>query len=494
MGLRCWTAQGSTRPRKDKARDTVKNLLLNKLIKKFGKLPGASTVIPSRINKFIMQNKLTQANFAKLEKEIADALKNPSGNQAQIPKPQPAAPQPPVAEKPIRPASAKPQKQQEQLPKPKKEDNDLERADSFDDDRQRVEYNEDKDWDAILRFNAELYQEEIRQEEEKKKHQKAFMKSELDKQMEEKNKLKAREDEEHHAYTHLQKTHLGFLERKEKEKDETMRKNKVVEKERLDKQLRDEKNRKKLAEMDEKNQKRNIVDRIKLELEEERVSAIKKKQIERDYHKKMIEENEENKKKQTEKQRLDKEQENKDLAQYTKMLDQQEADRIDEIKSREKKTQDLMNKMADTVLKDLDKKRQLEEKKMFKYQQDKELLDKLDDEERLKRIKENQKEMRQYLDKQTQEKRDKEAQEKQVNSKQADIWKKEINLYAEEEKSIRQKIWNVNKQHADFLKDQMASNKKGPKKVIMNREEFLMNKKLLEDIDTKVKEKNPDPK
>ena len=41
---------------------------------------------------------------------------------------------------------------------------------------------------------------------------------------------------------------------------------------------------------------------------------------------------------------------------YTRMLEQQEKDRLNEIMNREKRAQDFMNKMADTVIKDMDKK------------------------------------------------------------------------------------------------------------------------------------------
>ena len=64
----------------------------------------------------------------------------------------------------------------------------------------------------------------------------------------------------------------------------------------------------------------------------------------------MLEENEKNKlrqKEQQDKERLD------DLRaqeEYTRMLDKQEADRTNEMKSREQRAQDFMNKMADNVL------------------------------------------------------------------------------------------------------------------------------------------------
>lgn len=40
--------------------------------------------------------------------------------------------------------------------------------------------------------------------------------------------------------------------------------------------------------------------------------------------------------------------------QYTKMLEKQEQDRMNEFKAREKRAQEFMNKMADTVIKQMD--------------------------------------------------------------------------------------------------------------------------------------------
>jgi hypothetical protein len=248
--------------------------------------------------------------------------------------------------------------------------------------------------------------------------------------------------------------------------------------------MKDEMLRKRMAERENMQREKELVMRNKKELEEEKLAQMKKKEMERAYHKKTIEENEENKRKQLEQENFLREQEKKDLLEYTKMLDRQEADRLDDVKGREKKTQNLMNRMADTVLKDIDRKRELEEKKMQKYLQEKEMREKLDDEERLKRIQDNKKEMKQYLDRQTNDKREKMEVDKQLNHKQADVWRTDKRNFEEEEKAIKQKIFETNKEHAEFLKRQMEESKKG-KRTVMSREEFLMNRRLINEIEGK---------
>ena len=55
----------------------------------------------------------------------------------------------------------------------------------------------------------------------------------------------------------------------------------------------------------------------------------------------------------------------------------------------------------------------------------------------------------------------------------------------EEEKKIQEKIKAVNKQYAEYLKSQMGSGKKKGGKDIMTKEEYLLNKGLLQTIEGK---------
>ena len=488
IGLRCSTAKGNTRqrPASAQSRDKVKDLLINKMMKKYGKLPNAKLVISSRVSKFIQQSRLTDANLKLLEKEIVVAL-NPAKETKAPPKPAAAVPEPSAKRE-----ERLPDKSNEYVVKSIKkitpeDDLDLD-DDPFARRSDKIEYNEDKDWDAIQKFNAELYIEEIQQEEEKKRRKKSYVKTELDKQLEEKKKIEARGKEEYTAYSSMEKTNLDFLTNKERDKEEMMKKRKLTEKERLDRQLREDLLRKRTQELENKQYEKQLVERNKKELEEEKLSQIQKREIERNYHKKMIEENEANKKKQS--QQLDqlREQDKKDLVDYAKMLEQQEADRLEEVKSRERKTQDLMNRMADTVLKEIDRKRASDDQKVVQYQREKEIRDKLDDEERLLRVKEHQQEMRLYLDRQTSEKKEKVVSEKKDSLKEAQSLRKELEMHTEEEKMIKQKVFSANREHAEYLQRQMTNSRQG-KKTVMNREEYLLNRQLISSIENRPKTK-----
>ena len=60
---------------------------------------------------------------------------------------------------------------------------------------------------------------------------------------------------------------------------------------------------------------------------------------------------------------------------YTRMLLQQEKDRAEEFERREKRAQEFMGRMADTVLKQMDAKAREEEKKIRAFEEQKEIQD-----------------------------------------------------------------------------------------------------------------------
>ena len=66
----------------------------------------------------------------------------------------------------------------------------------------------------------------------------------------------------------------------------------------------------------------------------------------------MFEENEENKRKMLAIQEEEKQRDQKAQEDYARMLDRQEEDRLNEIKAREERQQQLMARMADTVLRE----------------------------------------------------------------------------------------------------------------------------------------------
>jgi hypothetical protein len=86
----------------------------------------------------------------------------------------------------------------------------------------------------------------------------------------------------------------------------------------------------------------------------------------------MLEENEEYKKRQQENLKKEREQEIKFMEDYTRILEKQEQDRADYFKKCENRQKEAMTRMADTIIKEQDLKAKNDEEKMIKYQMEKE--------------------------------------------------------------------------------------------------------------------------
>jgi len=59
--------------------------------------------------------------------------------------------------------------------------------------------------------------------------------------------------------------------------------------------------------------------------------------------------------------------------QYAKMQDKMEQDRVREMKSREARAQEFMNKMADNVLKKMEARQNFEDNMISRYEQEREM-------------------------------------------------------------------------------------------------------------------------
>lgn len=84
-------------------------------------------------------------------------------------------------------------------------------------------------------------------------------------------------------------------------------------------------------------------------------------------------------------------------------------------------------------------------------------------------------------------KKHKESLEKALIDEQAEIWKIDKQNYEEEERRLNEKIKKINHDNVEFLRKQMEE-KQRKEKTKMNRQEFLLNKPILREINQKKKE------
>eukprot|EP01022_Parablepharisma_sp_SALTPOND_P003381 TRINITY_DN1134_c0_g1_i2.p2 TRINITY_DN1134_c0_g1~~TRINITY_DN1134_c0_g1_i2.p2 ORF type:complete len:562 (-),score=99.73 TRINITY_DN1134_c0_g1_i2:3953-5638(-) len=432
-------------------------LLIKKFKAKYGTAPKISDIINNLVTAYIKRTPhITEESLAKLDSEIDHVLHfKPS-------------------EKPkLVPSIKKPPKTTVEL--------DLE-VDSRREPEPVAKPEEEKEWAAILKFNTELHKEEQKREKEKHQKQKEQVKSMLQKQMEEKQQIAAQERLETEQYVKLRNEHIQQMERAEIEREEKKKHKKEQEKRMLESALEAEREKKRQAELQEKLNDKEFLNKITQELSEDARVELTKRKIKNEHMRKLIEENEQNRKLQQELKKKEREADAKLLEEYAKVQEKQEQDRIEEVKKREKRTQQLMVHMADTVVKDLERKRREDELNMLKSQQEKDRRDQLDEELRLHRIREQQKELKSKLEQQMNDKKIKTEQEKEENRKQAEIWRKDLEAIAKEEQEIIEKTKEANKQYQEYLKKQMQD-KRLPKKDVMTKEEFLMNKKLISQIE-----------
>jgi len=219
----------------------------------------------------------------------------------------------------------------------------------------------------------------------------------------------------------------------------------MLEKESRDRQLKEEKTRKRREDKEAFANEVELVQRLRDEMAMEKAMQIEKRRQEKEYLMKMLRENEANKAKaegdKAALQRADMNAQNE----YSKLLDKQEADRQHEFQQREARAQNFMNKLAGDVIGKQQERKRTEDEALMRYEMEKEMRARLDDEKKAARIAAEKVEMRKLLGQQCEEKRYREAGDKADNDQQAEIWRKDKENYELEEQRLNHKIAGINK-------------------------------------------------
>ena len=279
-------------------REQLKGLLINKFKGKYGQTNVPSSVISAQVNKFLeTEPTLTESNLKRLDEIIKNCnYKAPSSacgsRQGQGAKPKIARPLSHASGRPAAVRSVVQLPTQEKLME--KEDRmsvksyasshisgssharkarEVDHSDkgsvyswaSESDRSQRRPQapsgaitNEDDEWTAIMNFNTKLYHEEMRQEQLKSQEQKRYIKNELDRQLYEKMSVKEREKLEEKQYHALQMEHIKYLEGKEKKKVDDAKASLLDQKASRDKQMKEEKVRKKINNREERHKEKQL--------------------------------------------------------------------------------------------------------------------------------------------------------------------------------------------------------------------------------------------
>ena len=337
------------------------------------------------------------------------------------------------------------------------------------------------EWSAIVNYNKNMYQRQLKEEKMKDLEMKKRTKQCLDIQIKEKlknklnDKLKEKEfDEKINLYT---KQLDQIQQDKLKKISEQINRLKIDR----DNILKNETLKKKIEKLKEKKFEKNLVKIYKAQLEQQKQEILEKKKQGKEELLKAKKAMEEKQKKLKEEKAKEIEEEKK-LNKLLYLMDQRKEN---ERNYYYKKIKSLSNKYllpnSEKILKKIIQEGKIEEEKIQHYYEEKNLKE-FEKEIKAKKKRQNDKiEIKKFLDMQIEQKKKEEKFLKFLDQEQARIWKLDLIKRNEEMKTEREHIKNMNRKNFEGLLKQIEEKKRSKsKKNIMTESEYAMNRDLLE--------------
>ena len=337
------------------------------------------------------------------------------------------------------------------------------------------------EWSAIVNYNKNLYQRQLREEKIKDLETKKRTKECLDIQIKEKLKNQLDDKLKDKEFDEKIKLHTKQLDEKREEKLKKI--SEQINRLKIDRDniLKNENMKKEIEKLKEKKFEKNLVKMYKAQLEQDRqIQLDRKRQGKEDLleAKKVIEEKQKKIKEEKEKEI----EEEKRLNKLRYIMDQQKEN---ERNSYYKRIKSMSNKYilpdSDIILRNLTQEGKTEEEKIQHYYEEKNLKD-FEREIRAKIKRQNDKiEIKKFLDMQIEQKKKEEKFLKLLDQEQARIWKLDLMKRNDEMKTEREHIKNMNKKNFEGLLKQIEEKQRSKsKKNIMTESEYAMNRDLLE--------------
>ena len=337
------------------------------------------------------------------------------------------------------------------------------------------------EWSAIVNYNKNMYQRQLKEEKMKDLEMKKRTKQCLDIQIKEKlknklnDKLKEKEfDEKINLYT---KQLDQIQQDKLKKISEQINRLKIDR----DNILKNETLKKKIEKLKEKKFEKNLVKIYKAQLEQQKQDILEKKKQGKEELLKAKKAMEEKQKKLKEEKAKEIEEEKK-LNKLLYLMDQRKEN---ERNYYYKKIKSLSNKYllpnSEKILKKIIQEGKIEEETIQHYYEEKNLKE-FEKEIKAKKKRQNDKiEIKKFLDMQIEQKKKEEKFLKLLDQEQARIWKLDLIKRNEEMKTEREHIKNMNRKNFEGLLKQIEEKKRSKsKKNIMTESEYAMNRDLLE--------------
>eukprot|EP01022_Parablepharisma_sp_SALTPOND_P012421 TRINITY_DN1595_c0_g1_i1.p2 TRINITY_DN1595_c0_g1~~TRINITY_DN1595_c0_g1_i1.p2 ORF type:complete len:513 (-),score=133.47 TRINITY_DN1595_c0_g1_i1:5666-7204(-) len=440
-------------------RERVRTILVKKYRSKFRttRNPEFDQVLHREVDELLKTKNLNQTHLHAVEKKLEEFTKKANKTVCYEPIPQPNPP-----------AMAEHKKEPSMLPpiKPVSE--------SMGQDQ----------WSRIVEHDFKKFLDEQRENALKEREKKRKVKEELFRQIQDKQVRSKLEKTQEVKFDDMLKKHVDTLEELEQkrtaERIEKIRKEKLLR----DQQLREEYERKKKQRIEDRLKEQKHLEEIKKKMEVEVMESKKKREHQLQEAVKLIQENEKFKALQDVKRLKEREEDKKMLEEQIRAMEMQEKKRVDEMKAKEARIQALTKYAEEHVTKNEVMKRRQEEQRFLKEVIEREKREEQEEIRRKKAQRERELNARRYLDEQMSEKK-KRKEEEMVKSKElVETWRKDEETFKKEQKEKAEELKKRNKQWYNEVLRQVTELKEGKKKGhLMNEREFMINKKLIEEIE-----------
>jgi len=436
-----------------KEREDLKGSLISKYAAKYGK---SSATVAREVDKFLLAHPLTEENLKKLDEQIrsaqSDHMTSISGMSVQSG----VSALPRIQTRLTSARSVSYMSGASKLSSSEKPADDVLSIAGSSVVSSVVEVPQGKDeWAAILKYKSILFQEEEARRKQRVLEQKQALRRELDRQISEKEEKKLQERQELLEFLRNEEHNKMLMDNRENYEAEMRRQKALKEKHTRSQQILDRKHKVRLETKQAKEQDKEYVRQLKIATQKEQEALQLKRQQEATRMAQMLVENDEWRQKREDEEKQQKLEEVKLQQQYAAMVEKHENDRLALLKEREMKQKQLMDKMADTVLKDQAITSKAEDQELLKYYQAKSRLEHVDDEAAIALELRRRHDIRMQLARQIEEKNERERQEKEHEMQQARMWRHDSEAFFKGEADEKQRKRKLYLEHAKELREQM---------------------------------------
>ena len=335
-------------------------------------------------------------------------------------------------------------------------------------------YNDE--WDAINMYQKKMAQERERLEKRKEWEMKMRNKADLLNQIQQKIKRKRELELKDKEYAKIIEQNVKKMDELEKKQKDYQKQLILKEKQIRDKQLRDIYVAKRIAYLKNKKYEKELIAHNNEEIRLAKEAALAQKEKEHEALLKTLKDNELHKQKLLEQERKEMENDIKIMEDAAANDIKRENERKAYYESIKRGQMEHDTKMLESVVKKRNEELKKEEDILTNFWTNQDILDKENEMKKKLEMKENQKKLKLFYDKQVEEKKAKKEYEKQVDLAQGRIWKQDYLNYLQYENETNRRIKELIRKN---LSDQTKLKKKNVDDG-MSENEKAMNKEMLQ--------------